>query len=162
MPGGPPQSLVPVLNGTELPAVSLIADWQVLRVPLPAGLLRPPLNDLELRFATSAAPAKVIRSGDPRELAAAVDDLAVVPRGRAASAPESSIRGAGVSPEVTLRGDGFAIPLPAGKRYRLRLGPLETSESGMSLSGDLWRKGSRRELFRRSPAELSAHSRFES
>ena len=155
-PGGPPQSLVAVLNGTELPAVSLIADWQVLRVPLPAGILRPPLNDLELRFATSAAPVKVLGTGDPRELAAAVDDLAVVPRGRSAPAPESSIRGTGASREVTVRGDGLALPLPAGKRYRLRLGPLKTSESGISIVGDLWLKGSRRELFRKPAAELSS------
>lgn len=154
-PKAPPQTLTPILNGTSLPVVTLAGDWQELRVPLPESLLRAPLNDLQLTFAYSAAPSRVVGPGDPRELAAAVGDLSVVPRGRPASAPESRLNGEGASREVMLQGEGVAIPLPAGLRYRLRIGAVRSQEPRAMISVDLWRAGSRKTIWKGSAAKLS-------
>jgi arylsulfatase A-like enzyme len=156
-PGARPQTMTPVLNGTALPAAELATDWQEVRVPLPAGLLRAPVNRLELRFAYSAVPSKVVSSTDPRELSAVFDDLAVVPRGRPLAAPDSEVRGGGDSRrEVTLQGEGLAVPLPAGSRDRVRFGAVRPSWSGLEVTVDLWRgDGTLREIWGGPAARLS-------
>jgi arylsulfatase A-like enzyme len=155
-PGSPPQTLTPTLNGTTLPSVTLDRDWQELRIPLPERLLRPPLNDLKLTFAYTAVPSKVIESDDTtRELAAAVHDLAVVPRGRPASAPESAVHVGGATREVTLQGEGLAMPLPVATRCRLPVGAVRSRDSPTTITVDIWRRGSRQTVWNGSPASLS-------
>jgi arylsulfatase A-like enzyme len=141
-PGSPPQSITPVINGNALPSVALHADWQEVRVSLPPGLLRAPVNVLELRFAHAAKPSEAISSTDPRELSAVFDDLAVLPRGRPLKASGSEVRaGSELRREVTLRGPGLAVPLPAGSRDRIRFGVVRPSPAGLRVSVDLWSGG---------------------
>jgi arylsulfatase A-like enzyme len=158
-PGSPPQTMTPILNGSPLPAVVLAPDWHEIRVPLPHGLLKPPINTLELRFAHTAQPSKVIGSGDPRQLSAVFDELAVVPRGRALDARVSEVNGRGSTREVKLRSVGLALPVPPGSSGRLRLGPSHVSDSQVGVSVELWMgDGSRRELWRGAVPRLRTHS----
>jgi len=138
-PGAAPQTMVPVVNGIALPAVLLRPDWQEVRVPLPARLLRAPVNALEFRFAYAAKPEKVISSTDPRELAVVFDDLAVLPRGRPLAASGVEVRGDGPRREVTLEGEGLAIPLPRGSRVRVRFGAVTPSAPGVEIAVEIWR-----------------------
>jgi arylsulfatase A-like enzyme len=157
--GAAPQTMTPFLNGTALPAVALAADWHEVRVPLPSQLLRRPINTLELRFAHTAQPSRVIGSGDPRELSAAFDQLAVLPRGRVLDAPASRMEGDGARRSVTLRSEGLAIPLPAAQRYRERFGAVQPSKSGLQVALELWSgDGSRREIRRGAADRLSNRS----
>jgi len=158
-PGSPDQTMTPVLNGTALPPVTLAADFGEFRLPLPSRLLRPPINALELRFAHTARPSKVIGSADPRELSAAFDELAVVPRGRPLEAPASEISDDGVRRAVVLRSEGLAIPLPAATKYRVRFGETRPTGEGLGVAVDLWRgDGSRQEIWRGSAERLSNRS----
>jgi arylsulfatase A-like enzyme len=145
--------MTPVLNGTALEPVTLAPDWRELRVPLPARLLRAPLNELRFRFAGTAQPSKVIASADIRNLSAAFDDLAVVPRGAPLPRDASEIRVSGGQRQATLRGNGLAFPLPAGSRWRVRFGSARPSRPYLSVSIELAGGDDSRSEIWRGPAE---------
>ena len=133
--GAPAQTLTPVLNGHVLPVIEVKTDWHELRFPLPAAYLRPPVNQLELRFAYAKAPTAVIKSDDVRELSAMFAGMAVLPRDRPFLDQLSSIRAMDRGAyEANLGRSGLAIPLPSGNHVALRIGQVRSEPNGTQMS----------------------------
>lgn len=135
LPGSPPQGMTVLLNGQELSARELLPTWHEARFPLPSRFAQGPVNTLEFRFAFASAPSELNPSGDPRRLAAAFDELAVVPRGAPLARPNSAVRRAeSASLDILLSASGLTLPLPGGKEQRLRFAVSRPSRPGLLLS----------------------------
>jgi hypothetical protein len=80
VPDGRPQEMEIRVNGKSLGNFVMEAGWRSYRVTVPADARQPYLDHLALHFARATAPADV-RAGsrDRRRLAAAVDELALIP-----------------------------------------------------------------------------------
>jgi arylsulfatase A-like enzyme len=160
-PEVPPQTMTPRVNGTDLRPVTLRPGFQTVRFPLPAELLLPGVNTLEMHFAYAVRPADVGDADDQRSLAAFCRLFAVVPRQLTADealAPRTHLDPA--SGRLTLRpGAGALLPLPAAASATVRLGPVEARGKGWALSLEVLEPdGSRREVFRDEAAALSSRS----
>lgn len=122
----PEQEMELLLGERVIGRVKLLRDWQDIRLPLPDGLPRGKILDLRLRFAHALKPRDFDGGQDPRSLAAAFTQVAVVPR--AVSDPKPFLEAYSFDPEtgrVTLPvGGGLRVPLPPASRLRLRLQDL--------------------------------------
>ncbi|NLF12917.1 MAG: hypothetical protein GX597_14095, partial [Anaerolineaceae bacterium] len=61
-PGAPEQAITPAVNGHRLERVAVRPGWGTYAWDVPAGLLRPGLNEVHLDFEDLAAPAEVLPS----------------------------------------------------------------------------------------------------
>ena len=75
-PGGPPQQLMLVVNGSPQRPVRVPAGWNPVSVSVKRSAWRGGVNHLELRFAYDARPADV-GAADGRTLAASVDAIVI-------------------------------------------------------------------------------------
>jgi arylsulfatase A-like enzyme len=157
-PGAPRQTVTPVLNGRELPTVTMAADWGELRIPLPADALTSPVNTLDLHFGYEAVPAKVGVGGDDRSLAAAFNLLAVVPAGEPLAAKRSAVLGQGPGRQLVLWREPIALPLPPATRYEVRMGSVQGAGQRLAIDFDAAR-GPQRRLWE-GPAEEAAGRSF--
>lgn len=160
-PEAPPQTMTPRVNGRKLRPIALTPGFQTVRFPLPAELLNPGVNSLEMQFAHAAKPSEVGDSGDQRSLAALFRFIAVVPRQVAADdalTPSNHLDPA--SGRLTLRpGAGALLPLPAAASATVELGQVEGRGRDVALSVEvLEADGSRREVFRGEAASASSRS----
>jgi hypothetical protein len=129
--GAPRQTVTPLLNGRVLPNVAMAADWSELRIPLPADALVSTVNILDLLFAYEAVPARVGLGKDDRALAAAFDQVDLLPCGEPLLQARSLLRGGQrAGRELVLRGEPAAVPLPPATRYEIRLGAVRRSPPG--------------------------------
>lgn len=69
------QSVALEVNGSPAANLTVAAGWQSIRLPLPAGLLRPGENTLTWRYSKHGSPP----NGDVRDMAVAFDSLWVRP-----------------------------------------------------------------------------------
>jgi hypothetical protein len=76
-PSSPAQTVTVNVNGQfRLPQVNLSSGtWQTYVLDVPAGTLKPGLNELDFEFAYARAPRDVMASDDARTLSAAFDWL---------------------------------------------------------------------------------------
>ena len=75
-PAAPAQTVTVIVNGqVRLPPVELSAGWTTYALDVPAGALKPGLNELDFEFAYARAPRDVMASDDARTLSAAFDWL---------------------------------------------------------------------------------------
>jgi len=90
VPDGTPQELEIRVNGQSLGRFVMGTGWRSYRVTVPASVRQPSLDHVTLRFSRATAPAEV-RSGsrDRRRLAAAVDELRLIPAAAPAPRPGS-------------------------------------------------------------------------
>jgi arylsulfatase A-like enzyme len=135
---GSPQQVMELLVGDRvIERVALVRDWQDVRIPLPENLSGSQPLDLRLRFAHALKPLDR-GEADPRSLAAAFTQIAVVPRGVAD--PKPFLKAHAFDPATgTVRlpvGGGLRLPLPPASRLNLELG-IRSSCQGCQLSLEL-------------------------
>jgi arylsulfatase A-like enzyme len=135
--GSPQQEMELLVGDRVIGHVALIRDWQDVRIPLPENLPRNQLLDLRLRFAHALKPLDR-GEADPRSLAAAFTQIAVVPREVEDTA--SFLKAHALDPATGKArlpvGGGLRLPLPPASRLRLELG-IDSSCQGCELSLEL-------------------------
>jgi len=135
----PLQRMEVLAAGQVIGGADLIRDWQDVRIPLPARLPGNRLLTLHLRFAHALKPADLGAGGDPRSLAAAFTQLALIPRSvpdpKSFLAAQSFDQRTG---QVILPvGGGLRLPLPAASHIHLQLRSLRAHCHGCRLSLEL-------------------------
>lgn len=75
-----PQSMTAILNGTVIGHATIRAGWQEIGFAAPPSTWWVGFNQLHLLFSSTMVPRLVGAGDDPRELAAAVSGVAVVPQ----------------------------------------------------------------------------------
>lgn len=135
--GSPIQQMELLVGDRVAGRVELIGNWQDVRFPLPE-LPRNQIATLRLRFRHALKPQEVDGGADARSLAAAVTQLALVPR--TVKDPVSFLAAHSFDPatgKVILPvGGGLRLPLPPGSHVRLQVA-VRAGCAGCGLSFEL-------------------------
>ncbi|HEX6863033.1 MAG TPA: sulfatase, partial [Thermoanaerobaculia bacterium] len=132
--GSPQQEMELLVGNLVIGRVALVRDWQDVRIPLPETLPRSQLLNLRLRFAHALKPLDR-GEADPRSLAAAFTQIAVVPRGVGDAKPflEAHAFDPATGRVLLPAGGGLRLPLPPASHLHLELG-INSSCQGCQLS----------------------------
>ncbi len=126
-PGAPLQVMELLVGDRVAGRTELVRDWQDVRLPLPEGLSGNRMITLRLRFAHALKPQDLSGGGgDPRSLAAAFTQLALVPRTVADARPFLAAHAFDpkTGKAVLPAGGGLRLPLPPASHIRLQLSAL--------------------------------------
>jgi arylsulfatase A-like enzyme len=136
--GSPQQEMELSIGNQVVGRVELIRDWQDVRISLPDDLPEGHLLDLRLRFAHALKPLD--RGGnDPRSLAAAFTQLAVIPH--EVADPKAFLDSHAFDPKtgkvILPAGGGLRLPLPSASHVELQISSLSSNCQGCQLSMEL-------------------------
>jgi len=115
-PDAPQQRLTVLLNDVEIDAFDMRARWTTYEIDLPAGVVHPGWNVIELRFAHSLRPADFDPESDDRRRLAAVFRRLEIRNG--AGRPEWPGR-----PGPRFDADNAIIEMPADSFFEARITP---------------------------------------
>ena len=120
-PDAPQQRLTVLLNDVEIDAFDMRARWTTYEIDLPAGVVRPGWNVIELRFAHSLRPADFDPASDDRRTLAAVFRRLEIRNG--AGRPEWPGR-----PSTGFDADETVIEMPTDSFFEARITPRRREE----------------------------------